>query len=97
MIDKTMTGDAARPVRFGLNLPFANSIAQIVDNARRAADVGFDVVTTRYMLNELRRSPAVTFCRRRLERKQFPTSDPEFIDGRQATWPAYFQLYPRVE
>jgi probable F420-dependent oxidoreductase len=44
MIDKTMTGDPARPVRFGLNLPFANSIAQIVDNARRAADVGFDVV-----------------------------------------------------
>jgi hypothetical protein len=44
MIDKTMTGDAARPVRFGLNLPFANSIAQIVDNAARAADVGFDVV-----------------------------------------------------
>jgi probable F420-dependent oxidoreductase len=44
MIDTTMTANAARPVRFGLNLPFANSVTEIVDNARRASDVGFDVV-----------------------------------------------------
>jgi len=44
MIDTTMTANAARLVRFGLNLPFANSVTEIVDNARRASDVGFDVV-----------------------------------------------------
>jgi len=44
MIDTTMTANAARLVRFGLNLPFANSVTEIVDNARGASDVGFDVV-----------------------------------------------------
>jgi hypothetical protein len=44
MIDTTMTANAARLVRFGLNLPFANSVTEIVDNARRASGIGFDVV-----------------------------------------------------
>ena len=39
-----MTAHTARPLRFGLNLLFANSVAHFVENARRAADVGFDVV-----------------------------------------------------
>ena len=39
-----MTADATRPTRFGLNLLFSNSVAQFVERAQRAADVGFDVV-----------------------------------------------------
>jgi alkanesulfonate monooxygenase SsuD/methylene tetrahydromethanopterin reductase-like flavin-dependent oxidoreductase (luciferase family) len=34
----------ARSTRFGLNLVFQGSVAQTVDEAKRAADVGFDVV-----------------------------------------------------
>jgi probable F420-dependent oxidoreductase len=34
----------ARPTRFGLGLGFAGSVAQTVEKAKRAADVGFDVV-----------------------------------------------------
>jgi probable F420-dependent oxidoreductase len=33
-----------RPTRFGLNLVFQSSVAQTVEEAKRAADVGFDVV-----------------------------------------------------
>ena len=39
-----MTADATRPTRFGLNLLSSNSVAQFVERAQRAADVGFDVV-----------------------------------------------------
>jgi len=39
-----MTADATRPTRFGLNLLFSKSVAQFVERAQRAADVGFDVV-----------------------------------------------------
>jgi probable F420-dependent oxidoreductase len=34
----------ARPTRFGVNLVFAGTVAQTVEDAKRAADAGFDVV-----------------------------------------------------
>jgi probable F420-dependent oxidoreductase len=44
----------AHPTRFGINLVFAGTVAQTVENAKRAADVGFDVV----MVGDHHGSPA---------------------------------------
>jgi hypothetical protein len=44
MIDTAMTARTARPLRFGLNMLFSKSVAQYVQSAPRAADIGFDVV-----------------------------------------------------
>ena len=44
----------AHPTRFGINLVFASTIAQTVEKAKRAADVGFDVV----MVGDHHGSPA---------------------------------------
>src|ERR1700693_2883364 len=46
MRQATKPGDAmnARPTRFGLGLGFVGSVAETVEKAKRAADVGFDVV-----------------------------------------------------